>query len=62
MIIITVITIMKTQVSLAQSGMGLASVEQQWSCLLPNLIVKDQVVVVVNLATIVGIVLMYVMV
>ena len=53
---------MMTQVNLAQSGMGLASVEQQWSCLLPNLIVKDQVVVVVNLATIVGIVLMYVMV
>ena len=62
MIIITVITITMTQVNLAQSGMGLASVEQQWSCLLPNLIVKDQVVVVVNLATIVGIVLMYVMV
>ena len=60
MIIITVITITMTQVNLAQSGMGLASVEQQWSCLLPNLIVKDQVVV--NLATIVGIVLMYVMV
>ena len=27
--------------------MGLASVEQQWSCLLPNLVVKDQVIFVV---------------
>jgi len=32
----------EAQVSLGQSGMGLASVEQQWSCLLPNLVVKDQ--------------------
>ena len=40
------ITITISQVSLGQSGMGLASVEQQWSCLLPNLLVKDQVFVV----------------
>ena len=45
-IIIMNITITITQVSLGQSGMGLASVEQQWSCLLPNLLVKDQVFVV----------------
>ena len=29
--------------SLAQSGMGLASVDQEWSWILPNLVVKDQV-------------------
>ena len=45
---------MTNQVSLAQSGMGLASVEQEWSCLLPNLLVKDQVVV--DFAVIIGIV------
>ena len=34
--------------------MGLASVEQQWSCLLPNLLVKDQVfVLLVNFAVII---------
>ena len=33
----------QTQVSLAQSGMGLASVDQEWSWILPNLVVKDQV-------------------
>jgi len=32
----------EAQVSLAESGMGLGSVEQEWSCLLPNLVVKDQ--------------------
>ena len=47
---------MITQVSLAQSGMGLASVEQQWSCLLPNLVVKDQVIIV-NFANIIAIVI-----
>jgi len=32
----------EAQVTLAQSGMGLASVEQEWSWILPNLVVKDQ--------------------
>ena len=32
------------KVTLAQSGMGLASVEQEWSWILPNLVVKDQVI------------------
>lgn len=32
----------EAQVTLGQSGMGLGSIEQEWSCLLPNLVVKDQ--------------------
>lgn len=32
----------EAQVSLAGSGMGVGSVEQEWSFLLPNLVVKDQ--------------------
>ena len=52
---ITVMMMLMTQVNLAQSGMGLASVEQKWSCFLPNLLVKDQVLLLVVIVIVIGI-------
>ena len=48
MITVIIMIIMMTQVNLAHTGMGLASVEQQWSFLLPNLLVKDQVLLILT--------------